>query len=62
MRRIKLIFPAANLTRKYLVLPCLFTKVLSQLGQGEAGQLPHVFYSQGFCNGATQLTPEITSA
>ena len=42
-------------------LPCFFSEVLSQLGLREAGQLTHVLYSQSFCNGGTQLTPQVTA-
>lgn len=44
------------------VLPCLFSKVLSQLGLREASQIAHVLYSQSFCNGGTQLSAQVTAA
>lgn len=45
-----------------LILPCLFPKVLSQLGLRETSQISHVLYSQGFCNGGSHLTPQVTAA
>lgn len=46
----------------WLLPPCLFSKVLFQLGLREAGQVPHVLNSQGVCDGDTQLAPKVTSA
>lgn len=45
-----------------LILPCLFPKVLSQLGLRETSQISHVLHSQGFCNGGSHLTPQVTAA
>lgn len=61
MRRLRLGLHGADVSKRH-DLPCLFTKVLSQLGQGEAGQLAHVLHPQGLCDGGTQLPPEITAA
>lgn len=49
-------------TFKRNTLPCLFSKVLSQLGLRETSQISHVLHSQGFCNGGSHLTPQVTAA
>lgn len=45
-----------------LVLPRLFSKVLDQLSLREAGQISHILYGQSFCDGGTQLTPQVPAA